>query len=1100
MAEIDGTDNMDLIIGTAAEDEIAAKGGDDLIISGSGDDIIEAGTGDDLVFSGSGDDTVVAGDGNDVVFGGSGDDNVAGDSGDDIVSGGVGNDLLDGGSGNDVLAAGSGNDTVLGGSGSDVISGGSGEDNLSGNEGEDVIVGGDGDDIIDGGAGDDDLRGGAGSDTLLSGGAPLTAAGAFLGTGDLLDGGEGDDTLVSQGGFSIMTGGLGNDTIQVTDTGDFWDWANVDYSTSTSGIVANLSSSAGNGLGANEVSDGLGGTDTVTGIHVFRDSNFDDAIYADGTYTNSFGTFLEIRLSGGDDLVDFTGSGAFTRRVSWQNAADGVNASLVTGIAVDNNLANGDQIGTDTFINANYLRGSSHDDTLTGDDGDNRLRGSSGDDLIDGGLGADQIDHNDSSAGITVDLSLNQVIDDGLGGTDTLISIENVRGSSFADTITGDAGANVLLGQEGDDVLNGGDGNDSLVGDFGDQPTLLGGDDILNGGAGDDTLQGGVGNDTLNGGADNDFIDGGIGNDTLNGGAGTDFLDGGAGDDVLDGGADSDDNLLGGAGDDTFIFRPGYGNDIIIDFAAGAGTEDTVNLINTGIEDFATLLAKTADNGSGNATITLDSGERLSFIGVSTTQLHADDFTFLNNVATDGDDVLTGTASEDVIDGLGGDDIIDGGAGDDNLQGGAGNDTLLSGGAPLTAAAVFFGTGDLLDGGEGDDTLVSQGGFSIMTGGLGNDTIQVTDTGDFWDWANVDYSTSTSGIVANLSSSAGNGLGANEVSDGLGGTDTVTGVHVFRDSDFDDVFYADGTYINSFGTFLEIRLSGGDDLVDFTGSGSFTRRVSWQNAADGVNASLVTGIAVDNNLANGDQIGTDTFINANYLRGSSHDDTLTGDDSNNTLRGSGGDDLIDGGLGFDKIDHNDSSAGVTVDLSLNLVIDDGLGGTDTLISIEDVRGSSFADTITGDAGSNYLYGREGDDVIHGGDGEDLLVGDSGDQPDLLGGDDILNGGAGDDTLQGGVGNDTLNGGAGNDLLVGGADDDLFTFEDSSGTDTITDFNAGSAGGDQIDITDFGFADFNAVTTASTDVGTDVHIQLDADDLLILQNVSTAELASDDFLI
>jgi Ca2+-binding RTX toxin-like protein len=46
-------------------------------------------------------------------------------------------------------------------------------------------------------------------------------------------------------------------------------------------------------------------------------------------------------------------------------------------------------------------------------------------------------------------------------GLDTLISIENLTGSSFNDALTGNTGANLLQGGVGNDTLNGGLGNDT---------------------------------------------------------------------------------------------------------------------------------------------------------------------------------------------------------------------------------------------------------------------------------------------------------------------------------------------------------------------------------------------------------------------------------------------------------------------------------------------------------------------------------------------------------------------------------------------------------------------------------------------------------------
>ena len=54
------------------------------------------------------------------------------------------------------------------------------------------------------------------------------------------------------------------------------------------------------------------------------------------------------------------------------------------------------------------------------------------------------------------------------------------------------------------------------------------------------------------------------------------------------------------------------------------------------------------------------------------------------------------------------------------------------------------------------------------------------------------------------------------------------------------------------------------------------------------------------------------------------------------------------------------------------------------------------------------------------------------------------------------GNDTLDGGAGNDTLIGGAGNDVFKFLAGFGQDTITDFDANPAGGqDLMDISALG---------------------------------------------
>ncbi len=113
------------------------------------------------------------------------------------------------------------------------------------------------------------------------------------------------------------------------------------------------------------------------------------------------------------------------------------------------------------------------------------------------------------------------------------------------------------------------------------------------------------------------------GDDVLIGGAGDDVLLGGAGDDVLLGG-DGDDVRDGGDGDDILIGGPG--DDIEIDgFAAGAGSEDRIDLraFGDGIS-FDWLMAHASDVG-GNAVIDLG-GQQLTLLGVDVASLHQDDF------------------------------------------------------------------------------------------------------------------------------------------------------------------------------------------------------------------------------------------------------------------------------------------------------------------------------------------------------------------------------------------------------------------------------------------------------------------------------------------
>ena len=68
--------------------------------------------------------------------------------------------------------------------------------------------------------------------------------------------------------------------------------------------------------------------------------------------------------------------------------------------------------------------------------------------------------------------------------------------------------------------------------------------------------------------------------------------------------------------------------------------------------------------------------------------------------------------------------------------------------------------------------------------------------------------------------------------------------------------------------------------------------------------------------------------------------------------------------GSDTASYADAASGVTVSLALHgSAQDTGGAGTDTLVNIENLTGSAFDDTLTGDAGANVLSGLDGDDTL-----------------------------------------------------------------------------------------------------------------------------------------
>jgi len=74
-----------------------------------------------------------------------------------------------------------------------------------------------------------------------------------------------------------------------------------------------------------------------------------------------------------------------------------------------------------------------------------------------------------------------------------------------------------------------------------------------------------------------------------------------------------------------FIFENGTGDDQIMDFSTGAGSDDVIDITDFGFADFAELLAATNDSGA-DTVITLDGDDSLTLIGVQEANLHEDDF------------------------------------------------------------------------------------------------------------------------------------------------------------------------------------------------------------------------------------------------------------------------------------------------------------------------------------------------------------------------------------------------------------------------------------------------------------------------------------------
>jgi Ca2+-binding RTX toxin-like protein len=426
----------------------------------------------------------------DVFVGGAGDDIFTGTEGDDIASGGAGDDTLNGLGGNDILNGNDGADTILGGAGNDTLSGGSDNDTLSGGLGNDTLDGGGGADtasyagetddmfidlaagtarrgsaedpvedtliLIDnvlGGAGNDTIAGDADANSLDGGAGNDTLNGA--GNADTLNGGEGDDTLNGGDGNDTVNGGEGDDTINYT-FGDGADTVDGGAGFDTLNILGTAAADTlrviFDGTALTTVENG-----TVTGV---------ESVTAD--------------LLAGVDTLNYAGTTAAVTVDLSTGAASGFTS--IAGIEI---VSGGD--GDDS------LSGGAGNDTLNGRAGNDQLSGGLGDDTLAGGSGTDTADYSAAPAAVTVDLGNTAAQDTGGAGIDTLLSVENVTGSAFGDTLTGTGGVNVLDGGAGNDTLNGRGGADILIGGAGN--------DVMNGGNGNDTFRfaAGFGNDTISG-------------------------------------------------------------------------------------------------------------------------------------------------------------------------------------------------------------------------------------------------------------------------------------------------------------------------------------------------------------------------------------------------------------------------------------------------------------------------------------------------------------------------------------------------------------------------------------------------------------------------
>jgi Ca2+-binding RTX toxin-like protein len=137
----------------------------------------------------------------------------------------------------------------------------------------------------------------------------------------------------------------------------------------------------------------------------------------------------------------------------------------------------------------------------------------------------------------------------------------------------------------------------------------------------------------------------------------------------------------------------------------------------------------------------------------------------------------------------------------------------------------------------------------------------------------------------------------------------------------------------------------------------------------------------------------------NAVNGTSNGETLTGTLGADQIRGLGGNDILVGRAGSDILDGGTGTDGAdwvkdggTLGVNADLAAGTATRGAevDTLVNLEDLRGTEFADTLQGNGLANYLSGNAGADTLNG-----------------RGGNDVFAGGVGNNVLDGGSETDTV---------------------------------------------------------------------------------------------
>jgi trimeric autotransporter adhesin len=1018
---LDGGDGLDSLLGGDGNDSLLGGLGNDILNGGNGNDTLRGEDGDDRLTDSSGVNLLDGGLGNDTIIGGwpttiiggDGDDSISGGS---SVTGGAGNDWI--GSGGDV-DAGAGSDTIDGG-GYNAITW------LAGTEDDSVYIVGAWDRsydwstdtysanpqplLIDGGAGSDTLFVRSYDEMLASDGVVYTDMSKVLNFERI--------EFVQGDGSGSVNVTLANQTVLANQTmvivssvsdshlsasalvaGKHLSVSGVRYVTTGAGndtITGALTASGGAG---NDSITGTQGNDTLTGgtgnDMLNGGDGADTAVfsgnYASYTVTQAVG-YVEVngadgtdrlygfnRISFADQIVELFIPGRYIVGTDSDDKLAGTEgADTIDGGAGNDSLSGG--VGNDSMIGGggnDTLSGGEGEDVLYSGSGDDKIEGGAGNDLLVGGDGAgndtyiggsgtDLVRYTSATAKITVNLGTGSATGTNIG-TDVLSQIENIIGGQIGDSIVGSSGANVIDGYTGADTMVGGLGNDTYyVDNSGDvvtesSDTVSGGIDTIIStvtrtlgnyqeklnlsGA---TAINGTGNtlaNTISGNSANNVLKGGDGNDTLTGGAGADTLQGDLG----------TDSLVGGTGNDTYV----------VNLKSTGGLEDVIVETSTVTTEIDTLQLAGASTNTSAVNISLAASsllniEHLNASSTATSLLNLTGNTLANS--------LTGNSANNVLNGGLGTDTLVGGAGDDTYYVDVAGDVITetsTGGKDLVLSSLLgtYVMGNYVEEGRintsGTANLTGNSLSNILYAGAGNNILN-GGAGTEADTVSYQYglvSGATAGVTVSL-------LLTTAQATGRSGSDTLTSIENLTGSGLND------TLIGSAGNNVLDGGSGSDSLVGGLGNDTYVINTSAdiivENASEGTDTVnvLFSGYTLGNNIEYGRISATGTA-------------SITGNSLSNFLYAGKGNNVINGGTGTDSVSFYEGNNGTGVTASLVTGTATGGSGTDTLISIERLYGTNYADKLTGDTGANYLRGYAGNDILDGGTGIDSMVGDDG---------------------------------------------------------------------------------------------------------------------------